>query len=126
MIYKIRIKCLTYLDKLELTITSEQKVNEEELKGVSGVYIFQHLSNNNPVFLRKDDVRYRYGTGYSDYDIVSYSLSYRDGQWRVRRNESNKSDWSDAETIIRRETECLYFLYFFYQVDFNIILHYRC
>ena len=89
-----------------MTITSEQEVNGAELKGASGQYVFLYLCNKNPVFLRKNSFTYQYGTGPYDHKLVSFALSYRDGQWRVRRNDSNKSDWSDAETILRRKTEC--------------------
>lgn len=96
-------------------------MNKAELTGASGQYEFQYLSNNNHVFLRKD-VDYRYGTGYYDHKFVKYCLSYRDGDWRLRRNDSNKSDWSNAEIVIRRKIFGLYLCVLIYDgIEINMI-----
>ena len=91
---------------MKLTITSEDDLNEPDLKSASGEYVYQGLLFNYPVFKRMN-VEYRYGTGYNDVEQVSYSLSYLEGQWRVRRNDSaNERDWSNAELVFRRKTDC--------------------
>lgn len=88
---------------MNLKISHEQH-NNQDLVCAPGEYVFKYLSNQKPVFLR-ESVCYRFGTGRYDTKYVSYSLSYRDGHWRVRRNE-NGSDWKDAKIVFRQKTEC--------------------
>ena len=93
---------------MKLTITSENDLNKQDLESASGVYEFLFLLNKTPVF-KRNDVSYRYPTG-NDINLVSYSLTYLDGQWRVRRNNSpNKNDWTNAKIVFRRKTDCKYF-----------------
>ena len=97
-----------YLEKLMLTITSEQKENGEDIRSASGEYTFQYLSSNNtPIFIRE---HVRRGNGW-DYTYVTYRLSYRNGLgWGLRWKETYDSSWKDAKLVFRLQTDCKYLI----------------
>ena len=85
-------------------IISHEQHNNEDLVCAPGEYVFKYLVNQKPVFLR-ENVSYQFGRSRYDSKYVSYSLSYRDGHWRLCRNDRD-SDWKDAKLVFRQKTEC--------------------
>ena len=113
---------------MKVTINSEHTTHADDLKSASGEYVFQYLINNKPVFTR-ENVDYPMGTGYHyNRKKMSYMLSYRDQQWRIRRKESN-SKWQDAVILFRRKIDCKFQFFFYLLNAFNPSDHtfrYKC
>ena len=87
-----------------MKISGVHAENEGDLVSASGDYVFRFLANNTPVFYR-ENAHYQKGRGLMNSTTMSYSLSYQDKQWQLRRKELS-SCWQDAKLVFRRKTEC--------------------
>ena len=98
-----------FLEKLNLTITSEQAVNAYDMKCASGEYAYQYLFNGAPMYIRENAMYSKNGR-VNTRRQNTYLLWYADGEWRLKHRRINgiTNQWLYESLRFRKKTSCKY------------------